>query len=126
MLKRGQLVIMNDIDCPEAKLVAVLTRFDDKKGIWHARYLAKATSRTKCYSSGALGGPTPLADFGVRVEFSGEFFAVVPTGNPSVATYRDGKPRTWQDYRAGVLHPADAISRSKITEWAGCNSPCRP
>lgn len=115
MLTRGQLVIMNDIDCPEAKLVAVLTRFDDKKGVWHARYLAKATSRTKCYSSGALGGPTPLADFGVQVEFVGEFFRAVQT-TLSVATYRDGKPRSWQDYSAGVLHAVDAVSRSKIVE----------
>lgn len=121
MLTRGQLVIMNDIDCPEAKLVAVLTRFDDKKGIWHARYLAKATSRTKCYSSGALGGPTPLDDFGVAVEFVGEFFRAVPTGKPSVAKYRDGVPRSWQDYSAGALHAVDAVSRSKIVELETAN-----
>lgn len=116
MLTRGQLVIMNDIDCPEAKLVAVLTRFDDKKGIWHARYLAKATSRTKCYSSGALGGPTPIDDFGVMIEFVGDHFRAVPSGKPSNAKYRDGKPRSWQDYRNGVLHAVDPVSRSKIVK----------
>jgi hypothetical protein len=43
-LTRGTYVIMNDVDCPEGKLVAVLTRYDDRAGVWHALYLSTATN----------------------------------------------------------------------------------
>lgn len=99
MLTRGTYVIMNDVDCPEAMLVAVLTRYDDKRGVWHALYLAKATNMAAPY--GPL--PTPLEHFAQRVEWGSDFetFRVVPTGGAITATYRDGKPRQWQDRRGG-------------------------
>lgn len=116
MLKRGELVIMNDVDCPEAKLVAVLTRFDDKTGVWHARYLAKATARTKCWSSGNLGGPTPISDFGKSIEWDKNRFRIIDTGAPTKAAYRDGKPRQWQDYSSKHWHEADKVSMQKLPE----------
>lgn len=93
MLKRGDYVIMNDVDCPEARLVAVLTRYDDKRGIWHALYLAKFTNMTAPY--GPL--PTLLSAFGQRVEWKWNEYRVVASGTATTATYRDGKPRKWQD-----------------------------
>jgi len=62
--------------------------------------------------------PTPLYDFGERVEWGPEFetFRVVPTGAPVTATYRDSKPRAWQDRRGGsgemVASPQGGIERS--------------
>lgn len=99
-MTRGTYVIMNDIDCPEAMLVAVLTRYDAKTGIWHAYYLAQATNMASPYGP----EPTPLDRFAQRVEWGPEFetFRVVPTGEPVTATYRDGKPRAWQDRRGGA------------------------
>lgn len=99
-LRRGTYVIMNDVDCPEAMLVAVLTRFDDKTGIWHALYLAKATNMAAPYGT----DPTPLSKFAQRVEWGAEFetFRVVPIDAPVTATYRDGKPRAWQDRCGGA------------------------
>lgn len=93
-LTRGTYVIMNDFDRPEAKLVAVLTRYDDRKGIWHALYLARATNMSSPYGP----NPTLLDRFAMRVEWSGDTYKVVPTGGEVTATYRDGRPRQWQDY----------------------------
>lgn len=100
MLTRGTPVILNDVDCPEAMLVAVLERYDDKAGVWHARYLSPRTNMQKCCSSGSLGGPTPIDLFGVKLEIRGEEYRVVQSG-ASQAKYRDGKPREWQDRRGG-------------------------
>lgn len=93
MLKRGDYVIMNDVDCPEARLVAVLTRYDDQKGFWRALYLATYTNMTAPYGR----QPTLLSAFGMKVEWKWNEYRVVPNGEPCTATYRDGKPRQWQD-----------------------------
>lgn len=94
-LKRGTYVIINDVDCPEARLVAVLTRYDDIEGVWHALYLSEDTNMT---SPRGLQ-PTPISDFGKRVEWTYELgeYRVVDDGSPCIATYRDGDPRQWQD-----------------------------
>jgi hypothetical protein len=96
MLTRGTPVILNDVDAPEARLVAVLERYDDQSGVWYARYLSTYPNMKTCWTSGSLGGPTPLSEFGVRLDVDGDKFRVVQTGSSS-ATYRDGKPRNWQD-----------------------------
>lgn len=93
-LVRGTYVIMNDVDCPEAKLVAVLRRYDDKTGIWHAYYLAQATNMAEPYGT----APTPISKFGRTVKWDGDTYRVIESGEPVTATYRDGKPRQWQDY----------------------------
>lgn len=95
-LTRGTYVIMNDFDCPQSSMVAVLTRYDDRKGIWHALYLSTTTNMSKPYGP----RPTPLAKFGKRVEWSGDTYRVVGDGK-STATYEDGEPRNWQEYHAG-------------------------
>lgn len=96
MLKRGDVVIINDVDAPEAKMLAVLTKYDADAGAWHARYLTTATRNWKCGT--ANWTPTKVEDFGMRLEWRGDEFRVVPNGAPCVATYDDGVPRRWQDY----------------------------
>lgn len=100
MLTRGTYVIMNDTDCPEGMLVAVLTWYDDKRGIWHALYLASATNMAAPY--GMM--PTPLDRFAQRVKWGPDFktYRVVPTNAPVTAEYKDGKPRAWQDRKGGA------------------------
>jgi hypothetical protein len=93
MLTRGTYVIMNDCDAPEARMVAVLTRYDDVRGIWHALYLATYTNMAAPYGP----QPTSLSAFGQTVEWKWDEYRVVSTGEPRTATYRDGKPRQWQD-----------------------------
>lgn len=100
MLLRGTPVIINDVDCPQAKLVAVIRGYDAKRGVWKADYLSTRTNMQRCWSSGELGGPTPLAEFGMRVELDDtrQSFRVISTGAEPTAKYRDGKQRNWQDY----------------------------
>lgn len=85
---------MNDCDAPEARLVAVLTKYDDVRGVWHALYLATYTNMSSPYGT----NPTPLSAFGQKVEWRWDEYRVVASGEPCTATYRDGVPRNWQDY----------------------------
>jgi len=96
-LSRGTLVIVNDTDAPEARLVAILTSFDANAGHWRARYLSRFPFRAICHAD----EPTPVADFGVLVEFRGDEFRCVQVRH-SKARYRDGKPRRWQDRNPDV------------------------
>lgn len=93
-MKRGDFVIMNTADAPEAKMVAVLTRHDDVRGIWHALYLWDNRIMRAPYGP----RPTLVSDFGQSVEIDGDQYRVVPTGKESVATYEDGVNRRWQDH----------------------------
>jgi hypothetical protein len=94
-LRRGTPVIIMDCEEPSARMVSVLTRYDYRKGIWHALYLSTYPSLKDCYTGSWT--PTPIADFGVALEVDGSRFRCVPTGEASRATYRDGKIRHWQD-----------------------------
>ena len=98
MLKKGTPVIINDADAPCARLIAVLTRYDDEAGTWFAKYLSTSTNMKVCATS--LGLPTPISDFGLRIEIdeANGRYCCVPTGEPCRAVYRDGAPRKWQDF----------------------------
>ena len=113
-LARGDYVIMNDCDCPEAKLVAVLTRYDDKRGIWHALYLSTTTNMTAPYGP----HPTPIAKFGKRLEWSGDTYKVVDSGEACVATYEDGMPRRWQDYHGDRAWSARKAAVAQCNKFA--------
>jgi len=115
-LRLGVPVIMNDCDCPEAKMVAVLTRFDSRKGIWYAQYLSPHTNMEECWTGGGLGGPTPIAEFGVRLEIRGSQYRVVTTGVPSQATYRDGVHRDWQDRQGPAWRTMRVEARTALSE----------
>lgn len=94
LLKRGTPVIIDDFDEPSARMVAVLTRYDDHAGIWRALYLSTYPHRLDCATSNV---PTPITDFGMTLEVDAGVYRCVPTGEPCRATYRDGRPRQWQD-----------------------------
>lgn len=94
LLRIGVPVIINDCDAPEARLVAVLTRYDAKEGIWHAEYLSTYPHMRNCYTDRR---PTPISEFGMRLEWDGRSYRCVPTGGPCIAKYHDGVPRNWQD-----------------------------
>jgi len=104
-LKCGEYVIINDYDCPNARLVAVLTCYDDKTGFWRALYLSKSTTMTAPYGE----RPIPLKDFGRAVEWHGSQYRVVETGQPCTATYRDGKSRQWQGSSCGWLDARENV-----------------
>lgn len=116
ILRIGVPVIINDCDAPEARMVAVLCRFDARIGLWHARYLSTYTLNGKC--SGYR--PTPLCDFGVALDVQGAGYRCRRTGS-SRATYPDGMPRDWQDrsgrewwtLRSGVMDLVAAL-RSEV------------
>lgn len=97
-LTPGTPVIINDIDCPMGKLIAVITRYDTKKKVFRARYLSNSISMIFCYASGSMGFPTPIEDFGVTLEWSdnGDYRAI-PSGKTVSAAYVDGKPRKWDE-----------------------------
>jgi hypothetical protein len=97
-LTPGTPVIINDFDCPDGRLIAVITRCDSKNKLFRARYLSEYPSMIYCTSDGGLGFPTPIEDFGVNLEWNDEGkYRAVPNGHPSVALYRDGKPRKWHE-----------------------------
>lgn len=86
-------VIINDFDCPEGRMIAILDV--EKDGAWWAKYLSMSTRMIKCWTAGK---PTPIGDFGVKLEFDGEsHYRVVRTGEEGVAKYRDGVARHWRD-----------------------------
>jgi len=91
----GDYVIMNDCDKPCTRLIAVVTKVDaEKERVW-ARYICERVNMREPY--GWLGGVTRVSDFGVEIAFNGDMVSTEQV-RPSVATYRDGKPREWQPY----------------------------
>ena len=94
MLKRGTPVIINDVDCPEGKLVAVLIKVEENH--WKARYLSDYPNMVYCCTTYP---PTPLSHFGMKIEWlDDDTYRVVPDDNGNrTATYRDGLPRVWQE-----------------------------
>ena len=110
-LTRGTYVIMNDCDAPEGKLVAVLTRYDDKRGFWHALYLSPQTNM----AAPRGGRPTPLSDFAKTLEWRDDEYRIIDTYEPVTARYRDGMPRAWQDH-SGVKWRASRPRARKACE----------
>lgn len=100
-LKVGCCIIMNDVEQPCAKLIAVVTEIDVDSVV--AKYLSGA-KELKPYRKGCLNqieNVTPVGRFGVSVKYGdGQYWCEVV--GESTATYRDGKPRQWQD-RQGVV-----------------------
>lgn len=105
-LRVGCCVIMNDLEQPCAKLIAVVVAIngDDVK----CRYLRDADV-LKPFRKGCVNHVrtiTPVGTFGVCVKALGnEYWCEVV--EESSATYQDGKPRRWQDYQGTVKRRAD-------------------
>lgn len=113
LLLRGTPLIICDSDRPEARMVACLINYDAKAGRWNARYLSPKTNMRVCWSTTK---PTPLADFGVRLIICSSQYRAVATDLPSIATYRDGKPRHWQEVLPSPMcqSRADAFELLKV------------
>jgi len=92
-IKVGDYVIMNDTDKPCTRLIAVVTQIDAEKERVNARYICERVNMREPY--GRLGGVTLVGDFGIEMTFNGDTVSTEQV-RPSVATYRDGKPREWQ------------------------------
>ena len=93
----GMPVILNDMDRPCTRLVAIVKSIEQpntvSSGIVHARYLTTNTMMKDC--SSLLAHTTPLEAFGVELVIVGSQVYGHIIG-PSQATYRNGKPREWQ------------------------------
>ena len=84
-----QLFIVNDYDRPEAKTIA------EKRSNGQSYYIHPGLRGDKKYHGMTPSNPTPLEDFGIRWTIeNGEIYG--EQSDPSVATYKDGKPRKWQ------------------------------
>lgn len=89
----GRCVIIDDIDQPAAGNIAVVKSVTPERVT--ALYLSTRISMKECY--GPPGNVTPVGDFGVRVLMYGSKYWCERTVADSKATYRDGKPRGWQE-----------------------------
>lgn len=101
MIRIGMPVIINYMDRPCTRLIAIIIRVDPKDNMAYARYLTTGTKITACY--GPLIGVTPLSQFGVDIVLEGSQVRGVQR-RLTVAAYRDGKPRAWQPEEDGELH----------------------
>lgn len=117
-LERGTPIIANDCDCPEGKMVAVIM-YHNEEG-FKARYLASWKNlQVYCWGKGEgghglLGAPTPLADFGAKIEWlDDDTYRVVQSGK-SKAQYRDGVARGWQEQ-----HPKYYTARKMAKKLLG-------
>lgn len=108
-IKPGDLVIINNFDTPEGRLICIITsivKSGDK-----IKYFAKYISREmkKKYHDRHIDtffrdcflldkGPTKIEDFGVRLILNNFPTATVKIIQESSATYEDGRPRKWQGF----------------------------
>lgn len=91
----GDYVIMNDADKPCTRLIAQVAELPEGKDFLRARYICERTNMREPY--GRLSGATLVSDFGVEMTFEGDTVTTEQV-RPSVATYRDGRPREWQPH----------------------------
>lgn len=104
-LKIGDFVIMNDLDRPEAAMIAKIIRFDsEERGVVAvAKYICNKTARsyglrTNCRQLITSTTPTKIEDFGVYAVFANHHVGVFKGEmyeNP-IAKYKDGSQRKWQ------------------------------
>lgn len=92
-LQRGTPVIIDEIDAPDGRTVAILMK-KSKSGYWKARYLS--TFPSMIYCSGY--NPIPIADFGVELDWlDNNTYRVIKNGKPLIAIYSDGETRAWSE-----------------------------
>ncbi len=97
----GHCVIISDSDCPEGRLVAIVTAVSDDTVT--GRYLHVGIDMTVCWQH--VDRVTPVSAFGVRVIFDGDDYWCEPDDSlPKTASYPDGEPRPWQERRGPVHH----------------------
>jgi len=114
----GHCVILNDVEKPYGRLIAVIMEIQND--IAFCKYLCSDPqldiyNKKRGMMIGITGGihsMTPVAKFGVKVCFNKWQYWCEKVGE-STATYRDGRPRQWQEnvaynyqYRLEVLKKA--------------------
>jgi hypothetical protein len=124
----GHCVIINHVEQPCAKLLAVITSFDENTVTTNYLNADKSfNSYNKVGCANRKSEVTPVGLFGVQVmvdleknEYSCQFIA------DSIAEYHDGRIRKWQDYnnclyqfRPKVLKIAAKAVKRKALEDAG-------
>lgn len=109
MIQVGDYVIINEVDCPCARLVAEVTEVRPIRDIIDleqyqvkAKYLSGNTSMFEC--SAGLSRVTKVTDFGVDIVIGDDHF-ICTRSRDSVATYEDGQIRQWQDNRTIAREP---------------------
>lgn len=101
----GHCVIINDVDCPEGKLVAVVS--DVQPDRVTAMYLSEDVGMLTCSAKPRL--VTPVEHFGVRVVVSGRSYCCTPDSTlEHIAKYPDldREPRYWQERKPPRQHHA--------------------
>ncbi len=92
----GHCVILNHVDQPCAKLVAIIVK-RDTDGFFYAKYLNKELQHINGGRPVRVyGDATPVGEFGVEVLADMEKYWCKQIAG-SRATYSDGKLRCWQD-----------------------------
>lgn len=95
-IKVGSYVIINHTDKPCTRLIAQVTGADYEHERVIARYICKGTNQTTC--TGRLSEATLVEDFGVDLIFDRDLTVKIGMiKRASVATYKDGRPRQWQE-----------------------------
>ena len=94
----GDCVNLNQVEQPCAKLIAVVVADDGQ--LYHCQYL-NADPMLDSYNNPpmkcSLDDATKIADFGVVIRSEGSEYWCEQRSE-SKATYKDGKPRKWQDW----------------------------
>lgn len=90
-IKKGELVILNDAECPEPRMIVMVSSI--QKGVCFGDYISTFSRFKK--PRGAVERVTKVADFGITLQIgSGRLHARETRVN--YATYPDGKLRRWQ------------------------------
>ena len=102
----GDCVILNEVEQPYGRLIAVVT--EDDGNYYHCQYL-NADSTLDSYSNPPmktrLDRATKIEDFGVVIRSAkGEYWC--EQRSESKATYSDRKPRKWQEHGGPVKYQA--------------------
>jgi len=92
-VKVGDLIIVNDYDCPCVQLVAQVRKIEN--GRCFADYVTTGTLSTK-KAENPVENATLVSDFGVRLVNNNGILEAYTLREPSRATYKNGKPRNWQ------------------------------
>lgn len=101
-IKVGHCVIINDVECPEGRMVSVITGFEHgtNGGTVITQYLS-SRKELDGYNRRGVFSPrctvSPVGWFGVTVFVNSDMQYWCEKTGESRATYRDGKPRQWQE-----------------------------
>lgn len=113
-LRVGELVILNDMEQPCGKLVAVITAASEAGDLHQWKYI-NADPQLDSYNEQPgfidMSPATRLEDFGVVIHaHNTEYWC--EQRYESKATYKDGKPRAWQERG----EPTKYTTRPELTD----------